>query len=142
VRVCFALAIAVVCVVAAVAHAGASSAKVELRGVADFKSPSGNIECEVWDRILQGSLLRHAYCQTWKPNQSVTLWATGRLKICRYGACQGNAGDTTLPVLHYGQSIRVGHFRCTSFRLSGIRCVVRATGRGFQIPRQGIKTVG
>ena len=38
-------------------------------------------------------------------------------------------------VLHYGKSLRVGPFTCTS-RTSGLTCRSRASGHGFKISRQ------
>jgi uncharacterized protein DUF6636 len=98
--------------------------------VAWFHSPSGNIQCEVGVT---------AYCQTFRPLQTVTLRANGRSVVCTRRACPVGNGPENATTLAYGRSIRVGPFRCTSLQ-SGMRCVVVRTGRGFTIARQGVST--
>jgi hypothetical protein len=99
-----------------------------------FHSPSGNIECEVAARSIQGT---HAYCQTFTPARSATLDAAGRTRVCRGTGCLGNGPENAF-TLRYGRSVTVGPFRCTSL-VSGMRCVVVRSGRGFLISRQGVR---
>lgn len=103
-----------------------------------FHSPSGNIGCQVSPGGVRG---KTAYCQTVHPAESVTLHADGRLSICRGGRCLGNGPENQF-MLGYGRHVLVGPFRCASSRTQGIACVVRQTGRGFAIARQGITRIG
>jgi hypothetical protein len=48
--------------------------------------------------------------------------------------------DEAAPVLHYGQSVEVGGFRCRSTR-QGITCAVRKSGRGFRIDRNTVTAI-
>lgn len=106
--------------------------------VAWFRSPSGNIGCEVgWRRAGIGT---YAYCQTGVPARSVRMNRVGTYRVCTGRACLGNP-PKGVRTLAFGRSIRVGGFRCTS-RRNGITCVVRATGRGFRIACQGVVRVG
>jgi hypothetical protein len=98
-----------------------------------FRSPSGNIECELDHG--QAGLANAAYCQTFTPLRSVTLNPAGALKVCSGQGCVGNGPDNekTLP---YGSSTSLGPFRCASLT-SGVRCTL-ASGRGFAISRSGV----
>jgi hypothetical protein len=121
-----------VAVLAGPAPAGASagSASATQRF---FRSPSGNIECELDHG--QAGLANAAYCQTFTPSRSVTLNPAGTLKVCSGQGCIGNGPDneTTLP---YGSSTSLGPFRCASLT-SGVRCTL-ASGKGFTISRAGV----
>jgi hypothetical protein len=101
-----------------------------------FLSPSGNISCEI-DLDLAGR--SDAYCQTERPSRSVTLTPSGQLRICEGIGCIGDPpeNDKTLP---YGHHTRLGPFRCTS-AVTGVRCTVRKSGRGFRIRRAGIRRI-
>jgi hypothetical protein len=103
-----------------------------------FHSPSGNISCEVSPGGTRG---RHAYCQTVHPAASALLRVNGSVHTCHGGRCLGNGPENAF-TLRYGRLVLVGPFRCTSSRESGMRCIVRKTGRGFVIGRQGITTLG
>jgi len=73
------------------------------------------------------------FCQTSKPQRSVTLYASGLIRKQHY---IGNAGEET-GTLGYGRSVTVGVFRCSS-QVAGVRCTVSRSGRGFMISRAGI----
>jgi hypothetical protein len=81
----------------------------------------------------------NVYCQAGTPAQSVTMQADARLELCRGVQCLGN-GPVDATTLAYGRSVVVGPFRCTSLR-TGMRCVVRSSGRGFLISRAGIRRI-
>jgi hypothetical protein len=98
-----------------------------------FRSPSGNIGCEVNAR--RPGVPARAYCQTRVPQRSVTLDGAGRLSVAR---AIGDAGDQRIVTLAYGRSLVVGPFRCTS-TVAGMRCLHRADGRGFVISRAGVR---
>jgi hypothetical protein len=101
-----------------------------------FHSPTGNIQCQVSAHDTRGTA---AYCQTFKPGRSVTLSASGALKTCHGAGCLGNGPEDAF-TLKYGRSVTVGPFRCTSLQ-SGMRCVVKASGRGFLLSRKGVKRI-
>jgi hypothetical protein len=101
-----------------------------------FHSPSGNIECEVASHDARGT---YAYCQTFKPLQTARLGATGHTSVCTHLACSVGNGPEKAKTLVYGQSLRVGIFRCAS-TVAGVRCVVIASGHGFRIAREGVTT--
>jgi hypothetical protein len=72
------------------------------------------------------------------------LAADGVATICQHQGlkCTGNFDEgLVFHQLSYGSSKTVGRFRCTS-ALSGVTCVVIATGKGFFISRQLVKSVG
>lgn len=100
-----------------------------------FLSPSGNISCEM---DLFSATNRSAYCQTWSPPASATLFPDGHVEECfpiKVG-CLGNPpeDDRKLP---YGDSVVLGPFRCTSLT-SAVRCIVTRSRHGFLISRSGI----
>ena len=129
----FAARAAVVAALASTIVGGATAAPSAVRW---FHSPSGNIECEVASHDARGT---YAYCQTFTPLQTARLAADGRTAVCAHRACQVGDGPTDATTLPYGRSLRVGVFRCSS-AVTGIRCVVIASGHGFRIARQGITT--
>ena len=127
--------------IAVAAHGAVSPA----RSAAAFRSPSGNIECELFYNEAtsdHGPRLTQAFCETGSPPntgsppRSVTMTASGHLRICSGMSCIGNPG-VDVPVLAYGHRTTLGPFRCLSSR-TGVRCRVR-TGRGFLISRSGIE---
>jgi hypothetical protein len=101
-----------------------------------FHSPTGNIECEL--NVGRG-LPTYAACQTFRPPQIATLHPNGRTAVCARPTCPLGNGPENATVLRYGRSARLGPFRCDS-RVTGMRCVVRATGHGFSIARRGVRT--
>jgi hypothetical protein len=119
-----------VALLAGLGPAGASAGTATQRF---FRSPSGNIECELDYR--QAGLANAAYCQTFTPSRSVTLGPAGALKICSGQGCIGNGPDGER-TLAYGSSASLGPFRCSSLS-SGVRCTI-ASGKGFAIARSGV----
>ncbi|MFN8111457.1 MAG: DUF6636 domain-containing protein [Thermoleophilia bacterium] len=115
---------------AAALLAGAGSAAAAVHW---FKSPTGNLSCEVADHDSRGS---YAYCQSERKPVSAKLRLSGVVKVCTGETCLGNGPEGT-PVLAYGHAVTVGRFRCTS-RADGIRCRVKATGRGYLINGSGV----
>jgi len=104
-----------------------------------ISSPTGSIQCAL------GGANGGVYCQTFEPDQHVSMDAHGKLDICHKTpnrGCAGNAGEdvhfTTIP---YGSSFSLGGVRCSS-AFTGMTCVITATGRGFLIARQAIKRFG
>jgi NHL repeat len=99
---------------------------------ASFRSPSGNLSCELAPPYV--------YCQSVEPAHSVRLTADGRLRTCRGTRCIGNP-SANARTLGYGRQIAVGRFRCRSEE-SGVTCTVIRSGRGFRIDRDGLTSVG
>jgi hypothetical protein len=125
------LAFAITLATLIVGAAGASTNSVRW-----FHSPSGNIECEIASHDVRGT---YAYCQTFRPLQTAKLGTTGHTSICTHRACSVGNGPQDATTLTYGQSLRVGIFRCTS-TVTGVRCLVIASGHGFKIAREGVTT--
>ena len=139
-----ALAAAVIALVTVVPAAGAGSTGGDrtaagLQSFTQFQSPSGNIGCVIGG---QGGARCDIRNRGWRPPPKPAScqldWGFG-LTVGRRGrgrfVC---AGDTTLGQgrrLAYGDAIRRGRFRCVSGR-SGMRCVNRLTGHGFNLSRE------
>ena len=120
------------------ALAAAPAAALKLR---TFQSPSGNIGCAIVvsnaGSDARCDVAQHSWKASPKPSSCHLDWGNG-LVVGTHGRAQFVcAGDTVLhqgPTLAYGNSIRLGKFSCAS-RSSGIRCVNRATGHGFNASR-------
>jgi hypothetical protein len=108
-----------------------------------FDSPSRNISCYMADS--RGSSI--VLCQSATPPQRVTLYASGRVTICRNpsprdNVCDlGDRGENRFAILAYGRHATVGRFRCLSLA-TGVRCTLIRTGKGFVINRDGARRVG
>lgn len=121
----------VLCALAPLAAAPSSGAA---GGAGYFASPSGGLLCQI--------TAQQAWCDNRRGDSgyaSATLFPSGRLKLCGL-SCAGDPGDVKVTTLAYGRSRVAGPFRCTSLRV-GVRCVVRATGRGFQLAHAGVKRI-
>jgi hypothetical protein len=108
--------------------------------IVGFFSPSHNIECSMRDN---GGSDAGVFCDIYSPppGAMAALSANGHVTINRRGA--GNFGEDArgFHELPYGSSKTVGRFRCTS-ALTGVTCVVNATGKGFFLSKQSVKRVG
>lgn len=75
-----------------------------------------------------------------------TLGADGSVLLCRTHSvtsnrCNlGNAGEGS-PTYGVGKTVTVGRFACT-VRAAGVRCVVRASGKGFLLGPKRLRGVG
>jgi hypothetical protein len=101
-------------------------------------------QCAIYDGYAG---LSEAFCSSYPPREGkATVNADGSVVLCRArkgaeDACLvGNAGERT-PTLRYGRHVSVGRFRCTVLR-SGVKCVVRATGKGFVFSSRRERAVG
>jgi len=126
----FSKALAVMGVVLATSASAAASYHVQQRFLL---SPSGNISCEM---DLFSATNRTAYCQTFSPPSSATVFPDGHVEACFGIKCIGNPPEDvrTLP---YGDSTVLGPFRCSSLT-AGVRCSVTRSHHGFLISRSGI----
>ena len=109
-----------------------------------FRSPSGDIACELSDQE-HGFPLR-AYCQTNDPPQSVTLTRfrnySARVQVCHGTSCLRHLAPDAF-VLGPDQGTGVGPIRCSWDMLQPqmIYCEVEL-GQGFRIGEGRIETVG
>jgi hypothetical protein len=106
-----------------------------------FQSPSRNIGCYISGAAVRCDIREHDWPTPPEP-ASCELDYGGGLVVGRTG--RGTffcAGDTTLQagaVLPYGASRSAGRFTCTS-RTSGMHCINRRNGHGFDLSRQSAK---
>lgn len=121
-------------------YVGPDSAHVQF-----FRSPSGNIHCQVsFQRAAPaaaggGYLPDTAYCMSANPLQHVVLSPDGSLVgICTNEPRCGSNGPQDEGVLSYGQKAVLGPFTCLSEE-SGMTCM--ANGRGFTISTAGIAPI-
>jgi len=117
--------------------------KTEPRKPAVFRSPSGNIRCNMFDwGDARGP---GVICRSDEPPQRVTMDSGGRLKICRGTRCVdsgcGCVEGFDWPRLAYGRTITFRPFRCLSLP-TGVRCTVIQSGKGFLINRDGVSRAG
>jgi hypothetical protein len=105
--------------------------KLQTPSGGEFLSPLSGMGCEI--DLGQGRGKR-TYCQTFTPEESVTMSPGGKLKKCSHPAagtgCVGDPGEHT-PTLHYGKATGGGTFRCLSSK-TGLICTVKS-GVGFVI---------
>jgi hypothetical protein len=101
-------------------------------------------QCAIYDGYAG---LAEAFCTSFPPREGkATVHADGSVVLCRAlkgtaNTCLvGNVGEGA-PTLGYGRHVSVGRFRCTVFH-SGVRCVVRATGKGFVFSSRRERAVG
>jgi hypothetical protein len=102
-------------------------------------------QCAIYDGYAG---LSEALCSSFAPREGkASVQADGSVALCRApkGAasapCQvGNVGEGT-PTLGFGRHVSVGRFRCTVLH-SGVKCVVRTTGKGFLFSWRRERAVG
>ena len=126
--------------IAALAALAAMTALLLTTGVASavaaqrfFLFPTRNISCEL---DVNSSVGTQAYCETFQPAGSVTMTATGRLKICHGMGCLGQPPENAT-TLGYGHQLRLGPFHCVALN-TAVSCTVSPSGKGFRIGRTGI----
>ena len=103
-----------------------------------FFAPGVTTSCEM-DSGMR-TIGTAVYCQTAPHYESVILRPNGKLEICRGIKCIGNPPEG-VPTLTFGAWLDGGPFRCTSLK-TGVKCVVRKTGKGFLISPTSIKRIG
>jgi len=125
--------------VAALALPAAASA-----APANFRTPTGNIGCDVRASGARCDIVRHSYTPPRRPASCQLEWGDS-LEVGRTGrgrfVCHG---DTVLPPpgrrhrVPYGTTVRRGTIRCTVTR-AGVTCR-NARGHGFTLSRQRART--
>lgn len=102
-----------------------------------FRSPTGNISCEMdFGRL---GLPNGVFCMTRTPPQNVFMDINGVLRICSgEDRCLADApeNETELP---YGQNVTLGPFTCLS-EDTGMNCTI-GSGHGFLISDSGVVPV-
>lgn len=112
---------------------GADAAHVQF-----FRSPSGNIHCEI-DFQRGSGIADGAYCMSVNPTQHVLIRSDGSwADVCTNDPMCGSNGPLDEGVLAYGQSAVLGPFTCLSAE-TGMTCT--ANGRGFTVSSSGITPV-
>ena len=91
--------------------------------------------------------LGEAFCTSFPPREGkATVDADGNVVLCRAAQAAenvclvGNIGEGA-PTLKVGRHVNVGMFRCSVLR-GGVKCVVRATGKGFVFNSHRARAVG
>jgi hypothetical protein len=113
--------------------------------ISTFKSPSGNIGCDVIDGSARCDIKQRSWSPPPTPKSCPPIVDFGQgLVVGGSGPAQFVcAGDTTLDpsaqALAYGTDTVVGSFRCAS-RTSGMTCTKTDTGHGFFISFQSYRT--
>lgn len=108
-------------------------------GQPSFKSPTGNIGCQLTAKSVRCDILEFDYARPPAPadcpvdyGDSITLKSTGPA----FYTCHGDtAVDPGAPVLAYGDTATNGPFVCESSE-EGVTCGIAETGQGFNLSRQ------
>ena len=104
--------------------------------VRTFRSPTGNIMCEVSAGGASGTWV---LCQSFRRPQSVRLSSEGDVAVCMGRDCLRPHVLSSIR-LKYGASVRIGPFRCSSRRYT-ISCWVGSFSNhnrhGFGINQHG-----
>lgn len=123
---------------AILAAAALPPAVADNANVASFRSPTGNIHCEI-DYQRGAGIADGAYCMSVTPTSHVLIGPDGMItRICTNDPVCGSNGPEDEVVLPYGQSLVLGPFTCRSEQ-TGVTCT--ANGRGFTISSAGIVVV-
>jgi hypothetical protein len=137
---------------------GAKPVAAQSFGGINFQTPSGNINCEVYqdedgnygDCVVKSNTWKNAKKKPsdcgldWEPAEiSLNSEKSGSsiVNTISVGSCRGDIGPLcnpdTCPTLDYGESIQVGRIKCTSLK-AGVTCVTtKGKKRGFTIARAG-----
>ena len=93
-----------------------------------FRSPTGNLTCEMGQSML--------WCQSLRTPHGASLSTDGKFSACD-AYCIGKTSPN-LPVLGYGKSVAFGPFRCLS-ETTGVTCTSSRAGKGFLIDGGGTR---
>ncbi len=104
-----------------------------------FRSPTGNIGCQLGGTYARCDIGEHTWKSPPKPADCELDWGNG-VSVSGWGpggiVCAGDTAlDPSAPVLRYGGSSSVGSITCES-RESGVTCTKESTGHGFTISRE------
>jgi hypothetical protein len=96
-----------------------------------FRSPSGNLSCDMGDSLL--------LCQSLRPPITAWMPASQQYEVCKGTGCALNRSQNA-PVLAYGKRVMAGSFRCLS-QEGGVTCSSMRSGKGFLLNRNGVTPV-
>jgi hypothetical protein len=94
----------------------------------------GNVTCGIHRNRLRGS--RGDQFDSEKPSRR---WFVDLNKLALVEVSTRLSGSSPVRVLRYGQTLRVGCFRCTS-RVAGLTCLSRHSGHGFFLSNKRQRT--
>ena len=94
---------------------------------------NGNVTCGIHRNRFRGS---RSTFDAEKPSRRwfVNVWQFALVEVSTRGF-----GSSPVRVLRYGQTLRVGFFRCTS-RVAGLTCLSRHSGHGFFLSNKRQRT--
>ena len=111
-----------------------------------FVMPGRDIECQmVAPDTVSGNVVcamhRNQYRGTLRGDQEKRSrrWHVDVMRVALVGWSGRGFGGPPVRVLRYGQTLRVGFFRCTS-RAAGLTCVSRHSGHGFFLSNKNQRT--
>jgi len=99
----------------------------------DPKAANGNVTCGIHRNRFRGS---RSGPDAEKPSRR---WFVGVNQIALVEVSTRPFGSSPMRVLRYGQTLRVGFFRCTS-RVAGLTCLSRHSGHGFFLSNKRQRT--
>jgi hypothetical protein len=108
--------------------------------IVSFHSPSGNIRCAILKTGVRCDIQQKSFNSPPKPNSCEFDWGQS-IGLARQGKAHFNCvSDATDPgsELAYGDAITSHRFRCKSLT-SGVRCVNKRNGHGFELSRQSYR---
>ena len=93
----------------------------------------GNVTCGIHRDRFRGS---HSDFDSEKPSRR---WFVNVTQFALVEVDARGFGSSPVRVLRYGQTLKVGYFRCTS-RVAGLTCLSRHSGHGFFLSNQRQRT--
>ena len=90
----------------------------------DPNAYNGNVECGIHRNRFRGS---RSGIDSEKPSRR---WLVTVRNLAVVDVSTRPFGSSPVKVLRYGQTLRVGFFKCTS-RVAGLTCVSKPSGHGF-----------
>ena len=125
---------AVCATVAAASVSSSAEARASSHAFYAFRTPSGNIICNLASSSARQGRLGCAVRSTGTPDAYPKTWsltAVGHVVVARID----NSPDPNGAVLAYGHSLKRGPFRCSASR-SGLDCRSMLSGHGFFLSRE------
>lgn len=108
-----------------------------------FRTPTGNIACEIGNEGASCEMRDYTWRLPPKPRECEFDWiggaATSVGHAFQLGLCRSDTVMGVERVLAYGTGVRFGRFTCVSER-AGVTCASE-TGRGFFISRGAVREV-
>ncbi|HEY3437200.1 MAG TPA: hypothetical protein VGK35_05890 [Actinotalea sp.] len=111
--------------------------------IAAFRSPSGNIYCDMTESSATCTILTFSYtppagCAGSIGNVLVVTAADGASMPCLDTPAAGYSVPAGTPVLEYGKASTVGEMTCQSSP-NGVYCQHNPTGKGFSVAKAGYR---